>query len=318
MYIQDKTRAYTMMPISIMTRISRKKKHCIPRITLPTLLLLLTATSNTNEASAFRLLLPSVGRSQRPVPHTTSPTTELHLFAFVDEVVTAYKYGLEYHTLPTEAATAAVLASFGDCLAQARDILDPEKPQHQEYSLSRTRNFFIKGVGSGVIWSTYYRQTDVLCTDWATDILAQATTADPSFNMVEGSFGFATVKTVVAVILEDVIACPIVYSLWDIPVPALLSGSPIRTIPNQVKSKIVDLIIENAKVWSVVNIVIYNIPVQYRLLVMSIANVFWQTIVSTITSRDVVEENIPGDDLNEAEPILENVAAEERTIVRQE
>jgi hypothetical protein len=86
-------------------------------------------------------------------------------------------------------------------------------------------------------------------------------------------------------------------SLWDIPVPALLSGSPLRTIPSQVQSKIPELVVENAKVWTLVNIIIYNIPVQYRLLVMSVANVFWQAIVSKITSAEIVLENAGAESL---------------------
>jgi hypothetical protein len=55
--------------------------------------------------------------------------------------------------------------------------------------------------------------------------------------------------------------------------------------------------VENAKVWTLVNILIYNIPVQYRLLVMSVANVFWQSVVSKIASREVVLENASAESL---------------------
>jgi hypothetical protein len=92
-------------------------------------------------------------------------------------------------------------------------------------------------------------------------------------------------------LLEEVIAMPVVMSLWDIPVPAILSGSSLSTIPSLIKSKILELTIENAKVWTLVSILIYNIPVQYRLLLMSVANVFWQTIVSRITGQEDFLEN---------------------------
>jgi hypothetical protein len=145
-------------------------------------------------------------------------------------------------------------------------------------------------VGSGAIWSIYYRRTDVLCSDWATQLLS--TTAVEEANRVIIT---ATVKTALGVLLGEVIAVPIVMSLWDIPVPALLSGSPLSTIPSQVKSKIP--VVENAKVWTLVNILIYNIPVQYRLLVMSVANVFWQAIVSKITSAEIVLKNASAESL---------------------
>jgi hypothetical protein len=211
--------------------------------------------------------------------------------AVLTEIASTYNYALAHYTLPTEAMTAAVLSCIGDLIAQALDIRDPEKKQ-VSFNVARTRNFFIKGVGSGVIWSIYYRRTDVLCSDWATQLLS--TTAVVEANRVIIT---ATVKTALGVLLEEVIAMPIVMSLWDIPVPALLSGSPLSTIPSQVKSKIPELVVENAKVWTLVNILIYNIPVQYRLLVMSVANVFWQAIVSKITSAEIVLENAGAESL---------------------
>jgi hypothetical protein len=201
----------------------------------------------------------------------------------------AYNFALEHYTFPTEASTGAVFACIGDLIAQTFDIRDPEISQ-DAYSMARTRNFFIKGLGSGVIWSVYYRETEVLCGDWATQLLHGTAEADSEFFL-------ATAKTVLAVLLEEVIAMPVVMSLWDIPVPAILSGSSLSTIPSQVKSKIPELVVENAKVWTLVNILIYNIPVQYRLLVMSVANVFWQTVVSKITSQEVVLENAGAESL---------------------
>jgi hypothetical protein len=221
----------------------------------------------------------------RSRPRTTASTSSNTQLAVFNELADAYNFALAHYTLPTEATTAAVLACLGDCIAQTVDIRDPEKKQ-ESFNAARTRNFFIKGLGSGVIWSIYYRDTDVLCGDWATQLLS--TTAVVEAN---SEFLVATVKTVLAVLLEEVIAMPLVMSLWDIPVPAILSGSALSTIPGQVKSKLPELIVENAKVWTLVNILIYNIPVQYRLLVMSVANVFWQSVVSKITSQEIVLEN---------------------------
>jgi hypothetical protein len=235
-------------------------------------------------------------RTRNALPWTTTAGTCMRRntqlgVAVLTEIASTYNYALAHYTLPTETMTAAVLSCIGDLIAQALDIRDPEKKQ-VEFNVARTRNFFIKGVGSGVIWSIYYRRTDVLCSDWATQLLS--TTAVVEANRVIIT---ATVKTALGVLLEEVIAMPIVMSLWDIPVPALLSGSPLSTIPSQVKSKIPELVVENAKVWTLVNILIYNIPVQYRLLVMSVANVFWQAIVSKITSAEIVLENASAESL---------------------
>jgi hypothetical protein len=64
--------------------------------------------------------------------------------------------------------------------------------------------------------------------------------------------------------------------LWDISVFGFVDGSPLQYHSQSSPSKIPELVVEMPpKVWTLVNI-IYNIPVQYRLLVMSVANVFWQ------------------------------------------
>jgi hypothetical protein len=227
-------------------------------------------TTNTIKVMAGAVVLACVSMSLHVIIH-----------AF-NELAGVYNFALYLYPLPTEAVTAAVLACLGDCIAQFMEIRDPEK-KPEAFNAARTRNFFIKGLGSGVIWSIYYRDTDVLCGDWATQLLVNTTAVVEA----DSTFIIATGKTVLAVLLEEVFAMPIVMSLWDIPVPAILSGSALNTIPNQVISKIPELIVQNAKVWTLVNILIYNIPVQYRLLVMSVANVFWQSVVSKITSEEI-------------------------------
>lgn len=87
------------------------------------------------------------------------------------------------------------------------------------------------------------------------------------------------------------LVCPLMYAFWDIPVPALLSGSPLRTIPAQVQSKLGDLLIANAKLWTPVNIIVYSIPVEFRLLLSSMTDVVWQSINSAIATREVVVES---------------------------
>jgi hypothetical protein len=276
---------------------------------------LLSQWQGANAFSALPLLNHQPHQHTRPLtypltrPWTSASTcirrnTRLSV-AVLTEIASTYNYALAHYTLPTEAMTAAVLSCIGDLIAQAIDIRDPEKKQ-ESISLARTRNFFIKGVGSGVIWSIYYRRTDTLCSDWATQLLSS--TAPAVVLEANRVILTATVKTALGVLLEEVIAMPIVMSLWDIPVPALLSGSPPRSIPSQVKSKIPELVVENAKVWTLVNILIYNIPVQYRLLVMSVANVFWQAIVSKITSAEIVLENAGSESLG-MDPIQASASA---------
>jgi hypothetical protein len=87
--------------------------------------------------------------------------------------------------------------------------------------------------------------------------------------------------------MEQFIACPVLYTFWDIPITSLLRGSPMRQIPAQIDEKLGPLLIANAKVWTIVNIITYNIPLELRVLYTSIADIIWQTINASITSKDI-------------------------------
>jgi hypothetical protein len=54
----------------------------------------------------------------------------------------------------------------------------------------------------------------------------------------------------------------------------IMNGAPVESVPGQAKEKIGPLLLENAKVWSFLNVAIYNLPVQYRLPTMSVADIF--------------------------------------------
>ena len=44
------------------------------------------------------------------------------------------------------------------------------------------------------------------------------------------------------------------------------------------------MLVASIKIWTPVNVLIYNVPVQHRVVLMSIADVFWQSIVSASVS----------------------------------
>ena len=79
----------------------------------------------------------------------------------------------------------------------------------------------------------------------------------------------------------------------DIPFPSILNGVPLRQIPTQVKIKLRSMLVASFKIWTPVNVLIYNVPVQHRVVVMSVADVFWQSIVSSIvTASDAAEQDL--------------------------
>jgi hypothetical protein len=96
------------------------------------------------------------------------------------------------------------------------------------------------------------------------------------------------VKTIASILLEQFIACPLIFGLWDLPILSIMHGSPPSSIPGIVRQKLLKLLIANAKLWTVVNVVIYNIPLKFRVLVLSIADIFWESLVSSIARQQEV------------------------------
>ena len=94
-------------------------------------------------------------------------------------------------------------------------------------------------------------------------------------------------RTFISILLEQFLVSPLFFTFWDIPIPALLSGSPIRQIPDQVQTKLGRMMIENAKYWTPVNLITYNIPVEFRVLFANCADVLWQSISAQITSQEI-------------------------------
>ena len=90
-------------------------------------------------------------------------------------------------------------------------------------------------------------------------------------------------RTFLNVLLEQCLVSPVLFAVcWDIPLPALLWGTPPwRQLPTEVQSKLGPLL-------TLVNLVTYyNIPVQYRVLFASCADIAWQSINASITSQEV-------------------------------
>jgi hypothetical protein len=190
--------------------------------------------------------------------------------------------------LVSEAFTFATICFLGDLLAQTKEI---KKQKQMESSASsserklldwqRTRRFAYKGLGCGVIWSFWYRFAETLTdqlmgTKFLVDMVATSTS---------GSM-YRIMKTIASIFLEQMVACPIIYGLWDLPMLTLLGGKPASAIPREVKSKLPKLLIANAKLWTFVNLLIYNTPLQYRVYALSGAEIIWQSIVSLIASKD--------------------------------
>lgn len=235
---------------------------------------LLTAICLSQMSAAF-VFAPSGSfgiaqqRGQREVT-TTAQKRHMVVSSLVQEAPQIYNYCLHDFPLVTQMTTAGVFSTIGDILAQAKAKWDdPSK----EYNPTRTQHYFLKGLGGGIMWSEWYGMSDIWSTA-VTDALSLPNTA--------------ATHTISSILLEQFLVCPIFYALWDIPVVAWLAGSPLRTMPLQVESKLPDMLVANAKVWTPVNVVTYNLPVEYRVLFTSVADILWQSVNSAITTREIV------------------------------
>lgn len=211
------------------------------------------------------------------VPTKISTSTSLRAQIFVD-LINEYQYLTSTFPLPTDSATFGTFAGMGDALAQKTNKGNEDaEEEKRRYDKKRTGRFVLKGLGAGLIWAQWYP----LVEGWS-DVTTAYALAELDIENVGNIH--TVMKTVSSILMEQFIACPIVYSLWDIPVPALLEGTAPTRIPAIVKEKVPGLLWENAKVWTVANIIVYNIPVQWRVFVVSIAEIFWASIVSSVAS----------------------------------
>lgn len=184
--------------------------------------------------------------------------------AFAMPIIKILRQGFPVH----ECATASVMSGLGDILAQAQKTTE-------KYDYRRTLVFVLKGYGDGALWSLWYRRADSIVAAVANTCFAGM----PVYPFLE-----VVLMTLLSLFFDLIIASPIIYSIWDIPFPAVARGkTKLRQVPVLVQKKLPEMLVASLKIWTPVNVLIYNIPAKYRVVTMSVADVFWQSIVSAIT-----------------------------------
>ena len=225
------------------------------------------------------------------------------LVSLVKAVTDSYGTALVENPLPTKSLTAGFLCGISDVIAQKRAANNVEDNNNNnnnnfDYDLKRTLRFASKGCLGGILWMYWYDWIDGFLT--YTDFTDETTTVDASkvsFYALTGSIlpqesqllevcrdhsGF--VKTTVSMVLEQLVWCPIVYGTFEIPVSTLLNGASPKTIPTEVNSKLNGLLVSNFQVWTPANLVIYNAPLEWRLFLGNVIDLFWQSIVSDVAA----------------------------------
>lgn len=260
----------------------------------------------------------------RPTRLTRSaPTTRQHM-AFE---LLGYSEMLSDYPLVTSSLTSGCFCGIGDALAQHKESQEqlgqPAKKQslwtmehfRRNFDTQRNLCFIIKGLGAGLIWLFWYSLAD----DITQSVMPHLSSACGTMKeMTCTAVSEATIivigTTIFSVLLDQFLASPVVYALWDIPVPILLSKSILAEesqrehvdIPHQVQTKLGGLLVENAKVWTLANAVIYNLPLEYRVVAQGLTDLFWQSVVSSHVNdnadagRLAVEELFPDDSMEAA------------------
>jgi len=176
-----------------------------------------------------------------------------------------YQHLLASAPLPTKALTQGLIWGAGDLAAQSREG-SGEAP-----ALRRTASFFATGVGSGALWTTYYDAADAL---------------------VSPLPGGALEHTAVSLALEQAVWCPIVFALYQIPASVLTNGGAPADVPAAVRRQLVPMLGANLRIWTPANVVIYNVPLQWRVLASNCVDLVWGYVCASFAA-DACE---PGDE----------------------
>lgn len=262
------------------------------------------SVDNAHTGSQFPHLDDSSSLSRRH--HISTSNSNIILQALPELIQTtanAYTASLIEHPLPTKSLSAGFLCGISDIIAQKRD------PNRGKFNPGRTFRFASKGCVGGILWAFWYDRIDgFLDLDSPTSLYAlaglTATTNAPSIGFLKEHVGAVT--TLLSMLMEQFLWCPIVYGTFEIPVSTLMNGGEVVDIKDQVDAKLDDLLLQNAKVWTFANLVIYNAPLEWRLLIGNGIDIFWQSIVSDVSADcgkvedDVCE--IPDDLIEGADP----------------
>jgi len=189
---------------------------------------------------------------------------------------------LQDYPLPTQAITASFMAGAGDILAQISSSFTSsstaigfnassrQKVQPLLFSVlfsssttlptlptlpsistapldfTRLQRFMLKGLGGGLLWSFWFSTSDRLVAGILEQLQWLPTSSSATLVVVD------VVRTAAFILLEQFLWCPIVFSLWEIPVPYLLASSEekqrLGPMSEQIQTKLPRLLVDNAKV----------------------------------------------------------------------
>lgn len=219
----------------------------------------------------------------------------------LDAVAAGYGFALAAHPLVTKAATNAAISGLGDALAQ-------QCRSDGAFNAGRTKNYVLLGLGSGVAWSGWYEGCDAA----VGKMMAQA-----GDSLLGSTHLECAARTALSILGEQFIFAPLIFGLWVVPAGTILNGGRLADVsggfqlgplaklskpftaifithnppprtrtrrPGEVQSKLPEMLLLQAKVWTLANIVIYNSPLPVRLLASNTVDLIWSSLLSRVVA----------------------------------
>ena len=87
-------------------------------------------------------------------------------------------------------------------------------------------------------------------------------------------------RQVLSILLEQFSWCPLLFAFYQIPFSVLLNGGTLTDVPPAIQRQLNGLLVEYAKVWTPANLIIYNVPLEWRLLSSNVVDFVWGYISS--------------------------------------
>lgn len=153
-------------------------------------------------------------------------------------------------------------------------------------NMPRLFKFSIKGVFGTSVWEVWFDYSEKLLD--RRNVIRLLKLAGMK-NGPAGSFTISRVtekstRVFLLILLEQFIASPIYFGLFELPISTILNGAPLSRIPHEIEEKLVAMLYANFQVWTPANVVVYSAPLKYRTVICNIFNIFWQIIVSNFAA----------------------------------
>jgi ketosteroid isomerase-like protein len=160
---------------------------------------------------------------------------------------------LDAHPLATKSIQNTLVCLAGDAISQ----------HGQAYDAKRAARYGLKGLGGGFLWSFYFDFADAFAVH---------------------AFDGAAAQVATQIALEGLVWVPLYVAFYDLPFASVLNGVPLRRVPGVVRESLPPTVLASAKLWTPANLLVYNSPLEFRLLVSNVFDLAWNSVNSNISA----------------------------------